>query len=263
MPYLAVNEAIRARLAGRPPEFAAPIQDLPSSVQQAGVVVGKGGEASVQSVSAPEATVNVANVKVPIFDYDKMGYQHEHIYPSIAFMCVDLEPRFEDYIYPEVNFNQNDGNISGGDEYQFPVRGSEDEVIDNGTLYGTPTTPQDLGRAPRMVLRRRVEEPWNYMFDIRVYSTDDVLTAHLVRYIQTVLPVRHYIRVSRLDGSFKDLDIFFNGYSKLDNRKAVLENPGIMREYCRVLRYTVEGYLDNTDESVLTNRIRERDIDRS
>lgn len=247
MPYLATVEAIKARLQGKHPKYVAPLPDLPKEwdFESPDNSVGVEIPAKLPIALKPSAYTRVSTVDVPIYFFDNEGARFEKIYPSFSYEILDVPPRYNEYIYMSPSYK--------GDRYQI------DQESPQAQLYDTDGT--DLGVSKRLALVRDVEQPIDIIFEIRAYSKDPILSALMVEYIYKHFQPRDFIRVMQKDGTHRSWDMFFKTYHDMDKREAVRSGtPGVEREYCKVWTYSVEGYMDNTDEALFRALISRRQL---
>ncbi len=245
MAYLGVFEAIRARLEGKSflfvPDYPGKAQNLDMSNPQGTVF----DFAAVKTLLSRTSNVVVEGVMtVPIHPHEIAGQLLERVYPSFVFDVIAIMPR-----YQEAVFNSGD---YGGEKYSTPVAESVEDVYDNGVFVDTYA---------RMIKRRPIEHPVDFLVEVRVHAKEHVEAALLVQYIYEQFPPRHFLRVPHKDGSFRSWDLFQTDYKDLDSREAVKTGTDLAeREYTKVFTYRVEGYLDNTDMVEFVNLIRKRSL---
>lgn len=247
MMYLAVLEAIRHRLEGADPQSVPALPDVYGDL--ASMPLDMDGSSTVQRTNAAidrMSHVTVGRAPVPIYYFSTKGEPWHGQYPSMTFEMLDVTPRFDDTrIYHSPKY-------SGG-AYLLPLKHSAEQVSLDGV---------DLGQLPRLAKRRPIEEPYDFMFEIRALADNPTTSAMLVRHIYKCFPPRHYIRVPMMDGSYRSWDMQFKSYKDLDlDMTLVARQGGVVREYSKVFTYVVEGYSDTTDETQVVNLIRSRQIE--
>lgn len=242
MAYLGVVEAVIARLQGKPKTFVPELPKLPNHAIT--------GSAELESQFRPKAYIGIVKTQVPIYYLDPSGRDVKKLYPCFTFNVIDFTPRYDEYVFNSKTYN--------GDYASFSVSPSKADVEDVDE-NGNPVTL----RGDMLMGRRPVMHPYDIMVEIRALCDDDTLSAFMVEHVYAnVFEPRDFLRVPMKDGSQRSWDVLFQSFRDLDSRQAVRAGtPGIERQYQKVWTYKIEGYLDNTDKTVLVNVIKARKID--
>lgn len=248
MSYIGALAAVRSRLLGKEFSFVPPypeMEDLAVWLQEHNATLDNAiGTASVASDDKSNRITLTNKLQVPVFYFGPEGSRERLIYPSLSYEIIDFTPRFTEYLYNSPTYR--------GEDYKIPFPGSEEIVYDGDV---------NLGSHARMITRRPIEQPFDFMVELRSYSTDPVESAMLVSYVYSQFEPRGYLRVPMKDGTYRSWDMLFSSFQDLDTREAVrAASPGIVREYSKVWTYKIEGYLDNTDLAALENLVRKRTL---
>lgn len=231
MSYLGVFEALRARLEGAAPSFVPKLPDALASRDM---------RANVAAENATRNTARVGKVRVPVIRRDKGAQEFTEIYPSLTYAVIDFRPNFGMTVW--------DTGAYGGDHAWEPLEGSEAEVFDGSV---------SLGVAARTARTRPVEHPFDVQVEVRAYAKDEAELSRLVEYVWRVLPPRHFLRIPRKDGTFRSCDLIWQEFDGIDPSRAVSGgNAGATREYAAVWTYTVQSFLDTTDQAKLLELVR-------
>ncbi len=256
MSYLAVLEAVRARLEGNSPKYVPPFPGSErlklweaENPERASAIKNGSAKVAARYTSSTNAKINLGGLKtateVPIFLFNQEGNYSSQIYPCFTYEVIDFTPRYEEYVQTDLE--------AGSEFYTREIMTSAEEVVDaDGT---------SLGSSPRLVEKRLVEHPFDILVEIRAFAKDPIMSAEMTSYVYDRFVPRGYIRVPQKDGSYRSWDMLYSSFSDLDRRAAVQEGtPGVTREYAKAWTYKVEGYLDNTDQTVLVHRNRSRSL---
>jgi hypothetical protein len=242
MAYQGVSEAVRARLEGKPFDYVPPIESLPLTSPSSPVRATKEtariplllSRAAYNQTS--KTTFDVALVE------DGPDYQDKaRVYPSLSYAVISVDPRYKEALPILPGYH--------AENYAIPVDISAEEVKDQG---------QSLGFAPRMIRRRTIEHPFDFLVEIKAHAKVEREAMALISHVLKRLPPRHFLRVARLDGSWNSWDIFQVDYK--DVGRTGNRNLSRELEYQYVWTYRVEGYLDTTDEETFVNLVRSREL---
>lgn len=252
MSYLAVEEAVRARLLGNPPGYVPPYP-LPTVLQereheQPSRVDDGDGTVEIPAEYNTKAVVpdTIVGIEVPVYKFDVDGHYWKQNYPCLTYEVIGVLPRYTEFLYSNIAY--------GGEVYVEDVLPSRETVVDN-------VDDTDLGEGAGMFYVREVEHPFDILVEVRAYSRVLTYSAVLTSYVYRVLEPRGFLRVPHKDGTYRSWDMLFQSFADLDKREAVASGtPGVEREYAKVWTYVVEGYLDNTDTRTLVHRTRSRII---
>lgn len=242
MAFFGSLEAVRARLEGKDKLFVPSLPHVPLNFDLD--IAGSDGDqgwVQVDSFIRRTTEARIGQIVVPVYYFaDRTGQQVKGADTSLAFSITTVEPRMD----------QGEAVIGHWSEtLSAPVA----DVYDGDELIAS--------QVPRMAREREIETPVDYMFEIRAYATTAFETAMLIRHVYRVFPPRTFLRVPQADGSYVSWHCLYEdgSFRDLDARKAVVQGTE-ERQFTKVWTYKIEGYLDNTDEAVLVNLVRKRNL---
>ena len=239
MAYLGVVQAILGRMRGDDPRGTPVFASHPDNFLA--------GSAEIAAQLRSDASVNIANVEVPIFYVDPSGHDMESIRPCFTFDILGYTPRNNgESVYDTREYQ--------GDYGYDPVDYAKATVTDYG---------ESDGPLPLMYKTRRIMSPFDILIEIQAMADNDTLSALMVEHVYSNVfdPFSDFLRVPMKDGSYRSWDVLFKDFKDLDQRRAVRAGtPGAERQYSKVWTYTIEGYLDNTDTTQLVNLVKSRKL---
>jgi hypothetical protein len=186
-------------------------------------------------------------LSVPIWRFGVEGQPWKGVYPCFTYEVIDLQPRFDE----TYRFQPDMDSYGVGDGYLEPIDRSAETLTD--------TDGTDLGSTARLANRRPIEQPMDFIIEVRCYAKDDYTSAALVNHVYNLFLPRHFLRVAQEDGSYRSWDLLFQSFQDLDRREAVIAGAA-EREWAKVWTYKLEGYMDTTKQAELTSLIRGRRI---
>ena len=240
----AVLEALRARLEGKHPDYVAPVYGSTPAAQS--VSLDRTSPEALVAHFQRTTRVERGGLNVPVLFKGHEGYANQRVYPSLAFDIIGTPPRIS-------NYQAHAGKYGGATRYTDIEESREDVYDEDGTLVEAS--------AVRMKEAWQPEMPVDYILEVRALSRDTLSMGRLIQYVYSVLPMRHYLRVAHVNGTFRSWSLILTDTQDLDDRRGVLSGtPGEERENTFVWTYTLEGYLDTTHDTSFVNMVRKRVI---
>lgn len=185
--------------------------------------------------------------QVPVFIEGIKGRPWESVWPCVVVRWVDEQPRATE------------------NHYYDPFEGP-DENSPHMSIYNGDGEVIAGGRTQRY--RRPHPNGVDMLFDIRIYSKHIIEVGLIVEAVKRLFPQKTAIEIEQADGTTHTCDMLLDRQSVEDATGGVegagktLENERYM---CRVLRYRIEAYEDNTQnafgseaityQSVVLNRV--------
>lgn len=200
---------------------------------------------SQTKIGSRHISFNGVKTEIPVYRFATRGRRIVETWPSLSFELINFQFAPQRYIWR-------------ADRFRDPVPSSFIEYKDK-SWEGKKTTVELTKEGPTLLKVRDNPEPFDVMFEIRVWSKDQVESYALNRVLLETFPARGALKAVQESGTIKVWEMALQSVACLDDDEPTLEDSE-KAAFCWVYTYTVETFLDNTEVVTLKRTITQPEL---
>lgn len=249
MAWLSVDRAIGLALLGLGPRTVAPrATDLGGKDRGftgAAWDAQRGDVAATPKIGVRQVSYKGVKTDIPVYRFSARGVRNVETWPCLSYELVGASFNPARYIWRADRFRQ-------------PVITSrvEIELEDQKGIKGRPAsqTPRTKKVGPTLLEVRDHPEPFDLMYEVRVWSKDFGEALMLQRLLLELFPARGKLDTVQQDGTAKSWELLLQGITNVDDEEPTAERQ-TLRASSWVYTYVVETFLDNTEVKTLQRAV--------
>lgn len=208
-------------------------------------------KASTAIIGQRQVSYGGLKTSVPVWHVQARGRRVVDVYPSISFEMVG-------FIFAPTRYIWKDDRIrkTGGKQAQVRV-----EFRDHKGMPGrrSSETKRTVTYGPAYHESREHPEPYNLIYEVRLWSKDHDSDHIYQRMILEALPARGFLQTVQQDGTPKTCEMYQQSVNSVDDPEPTAEDSE-RKEFSWVYTYAVETFLDNTEVTEINRTMTEREF---
>lgn len=224
--FAQIDNAVGLALLGLDPKTVLAKTPDPSGIERGFQSVGfdaQVNKAGPTKVGIRKISFNGIITEIPIWRFSARGQRVAEQWPSMSYELIGCIFNPQRYIWK-------------ADRFADPVNIS---FVDVDLGFGKTVTGPSLRRM------RDNPEPFDLMYDIRVWSKNNIESFFLEQLILETFPARGALKAIQADGTPKLWEMRLNTINNVDDDEPTLANQQ-QRGYSWVHTYVIESFIDNT-----------------